>query len=62
MMHPSTLEVATMRQEMEGQQSNSEMIYKYLTGQRFHHRVYAIVEAFSSIQEDLDKERKAIIR
>ncbi len=33
-----------------------------LTGPRFKQRVEAIVEAFSTMQEDLDKERKAIMK
>ena len=40
----------------------NEMIYQYLTGPRFRQRLEAIVEAFSTMQEDLDKERKAIIK
>lgn len=32
------------------------MIYLYLTGPRFRHQVAAIVEAFSVMQEDRDKE------
>jgi len=39
-----------------------EMGYHYLTGTRFRHRVQAIVEAFSSMQEDLNKEKKAITK
>ena len=35
---------------------------KYLTGPRFCQRVQAIVEAFSSMQEDLDKEKNAITK
>ena len=50
------------RQVSEGQQTKTEMIYQYLTGPRFRHRVEAIVEAFSTMQEDLDKERKAIMK
>jgi len=38
------------------------MVYSYLTGPRFRQRVQAIVEAFSSMKEDLDREKKAIIR
>jgi hypothetical protein len=56
------IEVASARQASEGQQTKTEMIYQYLTGPRFRHRVEAIVEAFSSMQEDLDKEKKAIIK
>jgi hypothetical protein len=38
------------------------MIYQDLTGPRFRNRVEAIVEALSTTQEDLDKERKAIMK
>jgi hypothetical protein len=38
------------------------MIYQYLTGPRFRHRIEAIVEKFSDMQADLDKERKTMIR
>jgi hypothetical protein len=38
------------------------MVYQYLTGPRFRQRVEAIVEAFSSMQDDLDKERKVIMK
>jgi hypothetical protein len=56
------LQVSAARQVSEGQQTKTEMVYQYLTGPRFRHRVEAIVEAFSSMQEDLDKERKAIMK
>ena len=56
------IEVAAVRQASEGQQTKTEMIYQYLTGPRFRHRVEAIVEAFSSMQEDLDKEKKVITK
>ena len=56
------LQVSMARQATEGQQTKTEMIYQYLTGPRFRHRVEAIVEAFSTMQEDLDKERKAIMK
>lgn len=56
------LQVSMARQIGEGQQTKTEMVYQYLTGSRFRHRVEAIVEAFSSMQSDLDKERKAIMK
>ena len=55
-------ELAAARQAVEGQQTKTELIYHYLTGPRFKQRVEAIVEAFSSMREDLDKERKAITK
>ena len=56
------LQVNSARQVSEGQQTKTEMVYQYLTGARFKQRVEAIVEAFSSMKEDLDKEKKAITK
>ncbi len=61
-LRQSLMEIAMARQATEGQQTKTEMVYQYLTGPRFRHRVEAIVEAFSTMQEDLDKERKAIMK
>lgn len=58
----TVIEVASARQATEGQQTKMEIVYQYLTGPRFRQRVQAIVEAFSSMQEDLDKEKKAITK
>lgn len=54
------VQVSTARQAAVGQQTKTELIYQYLTGPRFRQRVEAIVEAFSSMQEDLNKEKKVI--
>jgi hypothetical protein len=56
------IEVAMARQASEGQQTKMELVYQYLTGPRFRQRVQAIVEAFGSMKEDLDKEKKAILK
>lgn len=61
-LRQSLLELALARQTTEGQQTKTEMVYQYLTGPRFRQRVEAIVEAFSTMQEDLDRERKAIMK
>jgi hypothetical protein len=62
MLRHTLLQVGMTRLVAEGQQTKTEMIYQYLTGPRFRQRVEAIVEAFSSMQEDLDKERKVIMK
>jgi len=62
MLRHALIEVASARQATEGQQTKAEMVYQYLTGPRFRQRVQAIVEAFSSMQDDLDKEKKAITK
>ena len=61
-LRQSLLEIAMVRQASDGQQTKTEMVYQYLTGPRFRQRVEAIVEAFSTMQEDLDKERNAIMK
>lgn len=61
-LRQSLMEVASARQATEGQQTKMEMVYEYLMGPRFRQRVQAIVEAFSTMQEDLEKERKAIMK
>ncbi|MEZ5657906.1 MAG: DUF2130 domain-containing protein [Burkholderiaceae bacterium] len=61
-LRQSLIELATARRALEGKQEKSALIYDYLTGPRFKHRVQAIVESFSQMQEDLDRERKAIMK
>jgi hypothetical protein len=61
-LRQTLLELSMARQSSEGQQTKTEMVYQYLTGPRFRQRVEAIVEAFSTMQEDLDKERKVIMK
>ena len=61
-LRQSLIELSGSRLASEGQQTKTEMVYQYLTGPRFRHRVEAIVEAFSSMQEDLDKEKKVITK
>ena len=46
---------------MQRQTEELELIYQYLSG-RFRRRIEAIVEKFSSMQTDLERERKAMTR
>lgn len=62
MLRHTLVEITSARQSSEGQQTKMELVYQYLTGPRFRQRVEGIVEAFSTMQEDLDKEKKAITR
>jgi hypothetical protein len=61
-LRQSLIDVAGTRQAQEGQQTKMELVYEYLTGPRFRHRVEAIVEKFSDMQADLDRERKTMTR
>jgi hypothetical protein len=61
-LRQSLIKLSATRQANEGQQTKTEMVYQYLTGPRFRHRVEAIVEKFSDMQADLDRERKTMTR
>jgi len=61
-LRQSLIEIAAARQAGESQQTKMDLVYRYLTGPRFRHRIEAIVEKFSDMQSDLDKERKAMTR
>jgi hypothetical protein len=61
-LRQSLIEIANTRQTQEGQETKMELVYQYLTGPRFKHRIEAIVEKFSDMQADLDRERKAMTR
>ncbi len=56
------IETAMARKSGEGQQTKMEMVYDYLTGPRFRLRVEAIVEKFSAMQADLNRERTWMMR
>ena len=61
-LRQTLIEVNSARQASEGLQTKTELVYQYLTGPRFRQRVQAIVESFSAMKEDLDKERKVIMK
>lgn len=61
-LRQSLIDVAAARTAGEGQQTKMEMVYEYLTGPRFRHRVQAIVEKFTDMQADLERERKTMTK
>lgn len=61
-LRQSLIEITNVRQAQRGQETKMELVYSYLTGAKFKHRIEAIVEKFSDMQADLDKERKAMTR
>jgi hypothetical protein len=56
------IEMANMRQAALGKDEKMEMLYAYLSGQEFRHRVETLVEGFTAMQEDLTKEKAAVNR
>jgi hypothetical protein len=62
LLREGLLRVHAVRQAQTGMASKAELIYAYLVGKQFRHRIEAVVEAFTSLQSDLDSEKKAITR
>ena len=56
------LEIAAARTTQAGQQSKADQVYHYLTGSRFKRRIEAIIERFKDMREDIDKERKFMVK
>lgn len=56
------IEAALARRATEGQQDKMAILYQYLTGPQFRQRVEAIKDAFTTMQEDLDAERRVITK
>lgn len=61
-LRESLILMSSVRAAGEGQQTKSALMYDYLTGPRFRHRIEAVVEKFSEMQADLASERKATIK
>lgn len=61
-LRQTLIEVSNSRLVQQGQQSKMEQVYHYLTGTKFRQRVEAVVEKFNDMREDLDKERRFMVR
>jgi hypothetical protein len=61
-LRQALIDLNNSRVVQEGQQTKMEQMYHYLTGTKFRQRVEAIVEKFNDMREDLDKERKFMVR
>jgi hypothetical protein len=56
------IEVAGAKRSVEGRQEKMEVLYNYLSGVEFRHRVEGIVEAFATLRNDLEAEKRAMQR
>lgn len=56
------IQVAFAHAAAEGKGEKMELLYRYLAGDQFRSRVQGIVEAFTSMQDQLARERRAMER
>jgi len=54
--------IAKTKRSQSGQKDKMALVYDYLTGSQFKHRVEAICEQFQTMQDDLNKERATMQR
>lgn len=56
------IQVANTKAIKDGQETKMELVYEYLTGPKFKHRVEAIVEKFEDMRDDLNREKKVMMK
>ena len=56
------IEISAAKLSATGKSEKMEMLYEYLSGPEFKQQVEGIVEAFSSMRQDLDQEKRAMER
>ncbi len=61
-LRSSLVQLSHARNSAEGKGEKMEMVYNYLSGPEFKHRVEALVEAFRTMKNDLDKEKSATMK
>jgi hypothetical protein len=54
----SLWQVFSIKQSQTGKDEKKEILYSYFTGIEFRQRVEGIIEAFSSMQEDIEREKR----
>lgn len=56
------IEIGKSKLAVQGQHEKMELVYNYLAGREFQQRVSGVVEAFVSMQTDLDSEKRSMHR
>ena len=59
-LRESVLQISEARSALAGKSEKMDLMYDYLSGPHFKQRVEAIVEGFTSMQEGLEKEKRAM--
>ncbi|MEZ4922957.1 MAG: DUF2130 domain-containing protein [Crocinitomicaceae bacterium] len=61
-LRDALIRVNATRAANENKGDKMQMLYAYLTGNEFRHQVEAIVEAFSTMKENLEREKRQMIK
>lgn len=55
-------QLAIVKLSQEGAREKTAILYEYLTGAEFRQRVEGVIEAFSTMKEDLEAEKRALTK
>jgi hypothetical protein len=61
-MRAGLIETARTRRSLQGWQSKVECLFQYLSGTEFRQRMEGIIEAFVTLQTDLESEKRSMQR
>ena len=54
----SLVQIAMAKRAMEGKKEKMDVLYSYLSGTEFRHRVEAIIESFTNMQDEIEREKR----
>ncbi len=57
-MRATLIQIYQAKKASEGKDTKMEILYRYLSGTEFKNRIEAIIEAFSSMQIEIEKEKR----
>lgn len=58
MMRAKLIQLSVAKKALQGKDTKMEILYAYLSGTEFKHRVEAIVDAFTNMQTEIEKEKR----
>ena len=56
------IKIASTKEMAKVTDQKAEILFRYLTGSEFYQRIEAIIEAYSDMKQDLDKEKRSYKR
>jgi hypothetical protein len=62
MLRQQIISLAFARASAEGRDQKMDVVYRYLTGPEFRERVNAIIQTFVSMQDQLNQEKRALMK
>ena len=61
-LRESLIQISSAIATQENKGDKMSLLYDYLTGQEFRHQIEAIVEGFTSMKNDIEREKRAMTK